>query len=252
MKLLFSFLLLTANLICQYDTLKSYYPNGNIESLIPIRKNIREGTAKYFYDNGSLKEERIYKNGKVEGFVKLYYENGNLRETFNIENGKRQGPTSLFDSNGVYLADKMFEDGKLVIEQQQTDYQEETVIDTSITSNFQPEIKIVEQIEVDSSFYTAADIMPEPVEGWKHFEDILYYPEAAIQQKIEGTVLVKALIDENGSVLKSEVIKPLGYGCEHAADIMIFYAKFKPGIRKGKKVKIEMIIPVQFKLPVQN
>lgn len=233
----------------QYDTIKTYYNDGTIETIIPTRKNIREGAARFYYPNGNLKEERLYKNGKIEGLVKIYYENGILKESYNLEGGKRQGPAAYFDSSGLFLSEIMYDAG-LPVKEEFSEDEEKDFTEGGILSPVTPLTSPIEaMLEIDSTYYTIADTMPEPVEGWKHFEDILYYPDAAIQNRIEGVVKIKALVNERGEVEKTEIIQQLGYGCEHAADIMVYYAKFKPGIRKGKRVPVEMVIDVVFKLP---
>jgi TonB family protein len=238
---------------CQYDTLRDYYPNGLPQSVIPIRKNIREGAAIFYFPNGKIKQECTYRNGVIDGFVKEYNFNGTLKETYTIENGKRQGPASYYDSTGNYIADKLFDEGKLTSEPQEEN-EEATTEQVTIGGNMPPQnqtkhIIVEEQTPVDSSYYTVVDTLPVPAEGWKHLYSILYYPEDAVKNKIQGIVMVKALINEHGDVEKTEAVEKLGYGCDDAAEILIFYAKFKPGILKGRPVKVETNIPVVFKLP---
>ncbi|MCX7612489.1 MAG: hypothetical protein N2043_12980, partial [Ignavibacterium sp.] len=60
------------NLFAQNDSLITYFPNGNIESIIYLKNSLREGKAVFFFENGNIKEERNYMNDKVSGIVKLY------------------------------------------------------------------------------------------------------------------------------------------------------------------------------------
>jgi len=59
---------------------------------------------------------------------------------------------------------------------------------------------------------------------------------------------VRAWIDENGSVVKTEVLKGIGYGCDSSAVAAVLKLKFVPGKNHGKAVKTEVVIPVMFKL----
>ncbi|MCH6574049.1 MAG: energy transducer TonB, partial [Bacteroidetes bacterium] len=65
---------------------------------------------------------------------------------------------------------------------------------------------------------------------------------------IEGAVLIRVFIDRDGEVLDAQILKGIGYGCDESARIAVFYHRFKPGLQKGQRVKIQMDIPVEFKL----
>src|ERR1035437_3872089 len=100
----------------QQGLVKSYFPDGKIESEIFYVNKIREGVSKFYLENGNLRREFSYINGKVDGLLKEYYENGKLKLTYNIENGKKEGRISLFKGDGTYLTDIPYERGKRVIE----------------------------------------------------------------------------------------------------------------------------------------
>ncbi len=94
----------------------------------------------------------------------------------------------------------------------------------------------------------AIEKMPEPIGGIGGIAENLKYPDAAKKENIQGKVVIKALIDETGQVVKTEVIKSLHPSCDLAAKAAIKKTKFTPGENKGKKVKAEVVIPVMFKL----
>ncbi len=253
----------------QDGVVKTFYSNGAIESEINYRDGIRDGEARFYYENGNVKELRNYSNGKVEGFVKIYSETGNLKETFVIENGRREGPTSVFDDNGNYLSDIYYENGKLVIpatydyfvsissedaEKKAVEEKQKIGNDipkvtrkTKATNNLllPPEID-EEKLEDDPAFFSTVEVMPEPVGGFEAIYKKLIYPYDAKKNNIEGTVVVKAFIDEYGEVIDAQVIQSLGYGCDEIARNAVYFAKFKPGIQKGKPVRVMMSIPINF------
>jgi len=242
------------------------YPNGNIESEINFSNNIREGEAKFYYENGNLKEERLYINGRVEGLVKVYHENGKLKELINIENGKREGPTSLFDNEGKYISDIYFENGKQVVEEKNPYIIEEhkSEIASGEKNNTAPTGKIKkkenvdyempppenneENPEDDAAVFSIVEVMPEPFGGPEVIKKKLIYPPKAKEYGIQGVVEVEVFIDELGEVTKATVKKGIGHGCDESARIAVYYTKFKPGLQKGKPVKVQMVIPVEFKL----
>ena len=76
----------------------------------------------------------------------------------------------------------------------------------------------------------------------------MHYPAAEKKNNIEGTVLIRVFIDRDGEVLDAQILKGICYGCDESARIAVFYHRFKPGLQKGQRVKIQMDIPVEFKL----
>ncbi|MFA4924255.1 MAG: energy transducer TonB [Ignavibacteriaceae bacterium] len=249
----------------QKDTAKTYFANGTIESVIPFSNNVREGIAKFYFENNNLKEERTYLAGRIESEVKLYYENGKVKEIFSITKGKRDGATTTFDSSGNYLTDSYFAEGKI---QQEAASAEENLteeISRDVTSTSEqtaatetvslPLQKIEEKPQlispdeiIDSALYRNPEVFPEPVMGYEKFFEKIVYPKAAKEKKREGTVLIKALINEFGDVDKTEIVKGIGLGCEEAAEISVSFTRFYPGLVRGKPVKVEMIFAIEFKL----
>jgi TonB family protein len=254
----------------QDGLVKSFYSNGNVESEINFKDKVREGEAKYFYENGNIKEERSYLNGRVDGLVKIYSASGKLKEVFVIENGRREGPTNLFDENGNYLTDIIYEAGKLAVQPVFGEYiassNNQTVVKTTnekvddietkpnlVKSKDEsdellpPPIIEEEKVENDTTFFSTIEVMPEPVGGMEAIYRKLIYPSEARKNEIQGTVKVKAFIDEYGEVMEAEVVEGIGYGCDDVARNAIYYARFKPGLQKGKTVKTVIIIPIEFK-----
>lgn len=237
----------------QQGLIKTYYDNGKVKSEINYSNNVREGAAKFYYPDGNLKEELSYVNGAVDGVVKEYYENGKLKELYTIQNGRREGAASEYSQDGDYLKDNNYEAGILQHLEVDTTTLFSAITSSDSTSKKNPPNDSVQvqktKNEFDNSDYlTAADIMPEPVGGMNAIENKLVYPLAAQKNKIEGTVLILADIDEYGEVNYAKVLKGIGYGCDEAAKIAVFYAMFKPGMIKGKPVKVETKIHVEFKL----
>lgn len=262
-----SFLLISINLFCQTDSLINYFENNNIESIIHFKNEIRDGNAKFYWENGNIKEDVNYVNGRIEGLVRRYDENGTLREMFTIENGKREGPTSLFDSTGTYVNDIYYEQGILVVDKIILDEgpKKETITSNQITENKQPEknnkkknvdpdnplppnLEEEHNYEDDPAFYKTVEVMPEPIGGMNAVYKKIGYPEEARENEIEGIVKILTMIDRDGEVLDAQVIEGIGYGCDEAARLAVFYHRFKPGLIRGEKVKVQMEISIEFKL----
>jgi protein TonB len=100
---------------------------------------------------------------------------------------------------------------------------------------------------VDETYYVAVDMMPEPFGGIEKLQQNVNYPDEARKEGISGRVLVKAFINENGEVTRTEIVKGLGYGCDEEALWVVKSTRFRPGKKNGKTIKVQLTIPVSFK-----
>lgn len=90
---------------------------------------------------------------------------------------------------------------------------------------------------------------PTPVGGYEAISKNLVYPRAARLSSTEGQVLIAALINEEGKVDSTRVIKSLGpMGCDEAAIEAIRKVKWNPALQRKKAVKVWVSIPVFFRL----
>ncbi len=111
------------------------------------------------------------------------------------------------------------------------------------------DLKIKNGKEFDEDKYAVSDEkMPQIVGGLQALAKNIVYPEEAKKHGIEGRVFIKAFVDEKGNVVKAEVIKGIGFGCDTAAVNAVLRLHFIPGIQKGKPIKTQVAIPVAFKL----
>jgi len=74
-----------------------------------------------------------------------------------------------------------------------------------------------------------------------------------VDYKIEGVVVVKFVVTEDGSLHETEVVKSLGSGCDEEALRLVqsmndMPEKWIPGIQKGKPVKVYFNLPIRFRL----
>ncbi len=102
--------------------------------------------------------------------------------------------------------------------------------------------------EEEATIFEVVEELPEPNGGVAAIQSKVVYPEIAKKAGIEGTVVIRAAIDEKGNVLKTVVAKGIGAGCDEAAQEAIKKVKFKPGSQRGKPVKVWLSIPIRFKL----
>jgi len=105
-----------------------------------------------------------------------------------------------------------------------------------------------EEEEVQLDFFMAVEEMPAPIGGIAAIQKRIIYPEIAKRAGVQGRVYIKAFVDETGTVKKAEVIKGIGAGCDEAAIAAVMKTKFKPGKQRGKPVRVQVSIPILFKL----
>lgn len=74
------------------------------------------------------------------------------------------------------------------------------------------------------------------------------YPENSRKAGEEGMAVIKILVDEQGNVEKTEVVKPLTPDLTNAAEEAAKQFKFTPAQLDGKPVKVWMTVPFLFKL----
>jgi protein TonB len=104
------------------------------------------------------------------------------------------------------------------------------------------------KIEEEPIYFVVVEDMPEPIGGIQSIQNKIVYPDIAKRAGVKGKVFVLAFVDEKGNVTKTVVQKGLGAGLDEAAEDAIKQTKFKPGMQRGKPVKVQVMIPIVFKL----
>ncbi|MGA8264729.1 MAG: energy transducer TonB [Ignavibacteriaceae bacterium] len=106
----------------------------------------------------------------------------------------------------------------------------------------------VEKKDEEPQYFVAVEEMPQPIGGIAAIQAKIVYPEIAKRAGVEGRVYINAFVDETGTVTKAVVLKGIGAGCDEAALKAVEETKFKPGKQRGKAVKVQVSVPVIFKL----
>jgi protein TonB len=111
------------------------------------------------------------------------------------------------------------------------------------------EEKVVEDKKEEApTYFVAVEEMPEPIGGIGAIQKLIVYPEIAKRAGVEGKVYVLAFVDESGNVTGAKIIKGIGAGCDEAALDAVRQTKFNPGKQRGTPVKVQVSIPIVFKL----
>lgn len=77
----------------------------------------------------------------------------------------------------------------------------------------------------------------------------IVYPDIAIKNGIEGTVIIEYIVEKDGSISNIRIIKDIGGGCGDAAiNVIKLMPKWKPGSQADKIVRVKMLAPIKFRL----
>jgi TonB family protein len=74
------------------------------------------------------------------------------------------------------------------------------------------------------------------------------YTEAARRARVQGVVIIEAIIDEAGNVTDAKVLKGLPMGLDQSAHEAIKTWKFKPATLDGQPVKVYYVLTVNFQV----
>ena len=101
-------------------------------------------------------------------------------------------------------------------------------------------------VDVKPMFLTSSD--PSFfLEKWVY--QYLKYPKYAVENGIQGRVFVDFVIDESGNVKDVRISRSVHTALdEEAVRVISASPKWRPGRHRGKKVKVAMTVPVDFRL----
>ncbi len=102
--------------------------------------------------------------------------------------------------------------------------------------------------EPEEQFFLAVEEMPEIVGGIESIQRRVRYPELAKRAGVEGTVYIYAFVNEQGQVVRTEIVNDPGAGLGDAAAEAVRQAEFTPGKQRGQPVPVRVSIPVHFRL----
>lgn len=134
--------------------------------------------------------------------------------------------------------------------------EERLVIDIDVSESVKiPEIKLDGPPEIE----TAPEILDFTefqaqfkggMDAWyTYLKNNLTYPKQAQKLGIEGTVIVRFVINTDGSIQDVEVVRSLDSVLDKAAiDVIQNSPEWNPAVHHGRPVRARMTIPIKFKL----
>ncbi len=102
--------------------------------------------------------------------------------------------------------------------------------------------------ERESKEFVAQSEPPKPEGGLAEISKNLKYPKTALWAATEGQVIVRVLVDVDGRVAETTILKSLTPPCDKAAIAAIKSVPWKPAIQQGKPVQLWCTVPITFKI----
>ncbi len=77
----------------------------------------------------------------------------------------------------------------------------------------------------------------------------IHYPDSAREHNVEGRVIVKFVVKEDGTIVDCTVKKGVNkYLAAEALRIVSNMPSWKPGTKNGKPIKVYFTLPIKFQL----
>ncbi len=133
-----------------------------------------------------------------------------------------------------------------VLEDEDLDLDVALELDEAIVNLTPPPIEEDEPAEFE--VFMVVEEMPKIKGGLASLMQAVDYPVLARKNNIEGNVIVKIVVNEKGIPLEPVIIRSPSPLLEEAALEAVMKQRFEPGRQRGQAVKVEMVIPVKFRL----
>ncbi|MBR6931401.1 MAG: energy transducer TonB [Bacteroidales bacterium] len=101
--------------------------------------------------------------------------------------------------------------------------------------------------------YMIVEQMPEFPDGeeamMQYIAEQVKYPAEAKKAGAYGRVFIGFIVEPDGSLSDIKVLRGMGYGCdEEALRVVKSMPKWQPGMHRGKAVRVQYLVPVNFRL----
>lgn len=132
------------------------------------------------------------------------------------------------------------------------------IVDAGDNANKQQEEVVItdvgtEEVVEEEEIFVFVEEYPSYPGGeealYKYLGENIQYPDVARDNNITGTVVIRFVVEKDGSITKAAIAREIGGGCgKEALRVVNSMPKWKPGKQSGKAVRTEFTLPVQFQL----
>ena len=130
----------------------------------------------------------------------------------------------------------------------ETDFDASLDMDERLDTSQGPPDDGEEEEEEEQEIFMVVENQPELVGGMRALQQSVEYPEFAKKAGIEGRVIVQFVVDEQGNVKNPKVTRGVHKLLNEEAVKAVKEQSFKPGKQRGQAVKVQMSLPVPFRL----
>ena len=115
-------------------------------------------------------------------------------------------------------------------------------------------VEVTEEVEeAEEEVFLVVEEDPEFPGGLdalsKFIADNIKYPQLAKENNITGRVFVSFVVEKDGRVGQVKILRDIGGGCgNEAVRVVKMMPKWKPGKQRGKPVRTQFNLPVDFSL----
>ncbi|MBO5817700.1 MAG: energy transducer TonB [Paludibacteraceae bacterium] len=115
-------------------------------------------------------------------------------------------------------------------------------------------VEVVEEVEEEELVFVIVETMPEFPGGqqamMKFIAENVQYPANAMEKGIQGRVICQFVVEKDGKPSNIKVVRSSGDASldEEAVRVIGTMPKWKPGIQRGKPVRVTFTLPLSFRL----
>lgn len=229
----------------------SYYKNGNKQNTTTFVSGRPTGKTKSWYENGNVKLEGEY-TGNYENPGKHY----KLNQYWDENNNQL-----IIDGNGIYSSEKnenysetgKYKDGfKDGIFEGKNPKQNNSYSEKYESGKFVSGTRLF--ADGTKTDYFEMEKTPFPKKGLQDFYMFIgknfKFTREALNNKIQGKIFIKFVVNKDGQIVEPKIIKGLGYGLDEEAIRVLFrYGDWIPGEQKGIKVRCSFSLPITLQSP---
>ncbi len=212
-----------------------YYENGVPGLEMHFDNDVPTGTWRYSDTSGKAVVEVVYTNGVITG-------------GFNELKQEVRGRLSGLDVLRAELmnAQEAMEPGTGI---------DPGYAPSGVTEAPPPRSEVAGQTRQKSEtperpIYTYVEQMP--VTGFdltEYLSKNIRYPDGAARNNIQGRVVAKFVVNEDGTLSDVQIVRGIGAGCDdEAVRVIKAMPAWKPGKQNGKPVRVYYTLPITFKL----
>src|SRR5690606_21170770 len=104
---------------------------------------------------------------------------------------------------------------------------------------------------LDDKVFTVVQLQPEFKGGYDamvaFFQKNLQYPQSAREAGVEGRVYVSFIVEKDGSITETHVVRGLDAACDaEAVRAVQAFPNWVPGKQNGQPVRTKFVLPINF------